>query len=137
MARPRTPTSILAARGGLDKPGRAAKREGEPEVVGEIGDPPDYFTEPSRQAWYDIVEAMHAGTYGRAERLSVEVAALLLTKIRRMGPAVDGQTVTRFQAFLSSSGMTPCDRSKISVAHEPEEENPLGALIKRPGLRSV
>src|SRR3990167_5856327 len=57
MARPRLPTQVLELRGSFRKQkGRRLKRAGEPEPVGELGDPPPHLDEAERELWRELAE---------------------------------------------------------------------------------
>ncbi len=127
MARPRTPTNILKLKG-VDKvnPGRLKERENEPENKNEIGNPPKHLGKLEKDAFKEIVELSIDGVLGEADRLAVEQAAILLTKCRNQYK-IDGEIVPAsaseqnlFFKYLSQFGMSPADRSKISVPKKPE-----------------
>lgn len=138
MTRPRTPTGIIAARGGLDAPDRAAKREGEPAIVGEIGEAPDYFDELQKYCWKDLRESLHANTTGDSDRFALEMAALLLARMRRAPYAFDAASMTRLHAILGSFGMTPADRSKLKLPSAEKAGGGFAGIIgSKPGLKAV
>jgi hypothetical protein len=115
MARPRTPTSVLEIRGAFKaNPQRAQDRANEPVVTEPLGEPPKTFTGDQIQAWTDIVNYAPKGVLTSADTLAVERAARLLAKIR-MGSASETEGRS-FDALLGKFGMTPSDRSKVSVA---------------------
>src|SRR5437588_9372657 len=111
MARPRTPTNILEARGAFKKhPERRPERENEPVDLPELGEPPKEFCPDQAQAWNDIVEACPDGVLTGSDSLAVEVAARLLAQIRT-GSLLDTRLYSQFTALLGKFGMTPADRS--------------------------
>ena len=115
MARPRTPTNILEMRGAFkNQRGRKEARANEPIVYEPLGEPPTTFNEQELTGWNDIVRTAPAGVLTEADRLAVETAARLLARERAgMNTPAEGR---RFDSFLSKFGMTPSDRSRVSVA---------------------
>lgn len=102
-------------RGAFKKhPERAAERENEPIVVEPLGDPPKSFEGDKLQAWNDIVSTAPSGVLTKADRLAVEIAAGLLARHRIM--PITGTDLSQLAGFLGKFGMTPSERSKVSVA---------------------
>lgn len=113
--RPRTPTNILQMRGAYkNHPERAKDRENEPQICEPIGNPPATFTADQLKAWKDIVTSAPAGVLTSADALAVENAARLLA-LERIGQNSDSQG-RRLDALLGKFGMTPSERSKVSVS---------------------
>ncbi len=130
MPQPRVPTNILKMRG-ADKvhPGRLKERENEPENKNPIGDPPSNLNELQSAAFNEIVKLAIDGVLGEADRLAVEQAAMLLVKCRGQHE-IDGEIINpsaqeqnQFFRYLNQFGMTPADRSKISITKK-KEKNP-------------
>jgi hypothetical protein len=123
MARPRTPTNLLDARGAFkNHPGRKKDRENEPVVLEPIGDPPAAFTDDQRRAWLDLTTTCPAGVLTKADALAVEIAAGLLARHRMM--PLTGSDLTQLGNYLGRFGMTPSDRSKVSVNGKQKPGNP-------------
>lgn len=133
MARNRTNTIVLEMRGAFRKhPERKKEREGEPVVTEPLGDCPEYLSEPEQHAWADIVSTAPTGVLKRSDSIAVEKAASLLALSRQWvvvedctgqryatRPMTDGQH-SQLISLLSKFGMTPADRSKVSVVKEPK-----------------
>lgn len=133
MARPRTPTNILKLKGADKKnPARMKDRENEPVDPNPIGDPPEHLNKHEKAAWHEIISTTMPGVLVRSDRIALEMAACLLTKLRgqkrirnsrgkmvidRPGPA----DKTQFFRYLSHFGMMPADRARISIPKEPEK----------------
>lgn len=116
MPRPRKPTTLLALSGGLDKnPGRYADRALEPVEQRALGDAPGHLEAPQRAAWAEIERISPEGVLTHADRLIVELAAVLLAKFRRAGELMPLAEVTRLQSILGELGLTPATRSKVTV----------------------
>ena len=119
MGRTPYPKAVLRIKG-VDKthPERFRIRENEPENVNPVGDPPENLSDSERNIWMRIVEESITGVLGQADRIAVELACKLYVR-------VDEGTATRVDynqliKLLSQFGMTPADRSRLSI---PEPEN--------------
>ena len=126
VARPRTPTKILDARGAFKRhPER--KRDGEPVVKDPLGSPPDRLTELERQAWREVAMYAPPGVLTSADRIHVEELSILLAE--SWVSRADMQTSTRalLNKMLGQLGMNPSDRSKISI-EKPKDANPFAAF---------
>lgn len=137
MARPRTPTNVLDARGAFkEHPKRLREREGEPQDDRPLGDPPDDLDEAERAAWHEMAEQAPPGVLTAADRTLVEMAARALAEVRNPWAEVydrkKGEVVEFRKGFdsraagilyrcLAAMGLSPSDRSKVSV---PEKEKP-------------
>ena len=122
MARPKTPTKLLDARGAFKKhPER--KREGEPEVKEPVGAVPDYFSEEQRAAWQQIVEQAPMGVLTQADTVAIEGAACLLAEMRADPAGFAAGKWGRLEAFLGQFGMTPAKRAALNIAPQ-KSENP-------------
>lgn len=131
MAKPRTPTNLLVLRGGLkNRPARAAKRAGEPEPNGPIGNAPKHLTPEQKQAWDDIVSTCHEGVLCAADRLYVEYGATVLAQVRKEG-AKNPRLGTRLEMVLTRLGMTPADRSRVSAV-KPRTPSPIDEFRRNP-----
>lgn len=116
MARPRTPTRILEAKGSFVKhPERRAARAHEPRPTTSLGDPPAYFSKRQKTIWYEVCSLIPAGVAFFPDRLLVETCALLVNK-QRLGKA-KGVDDSHLLQCLVQLGMTPAARSKVSVVH--------------------
>lgn len=124
MARPRKPTSILHLTGSLQKnPSRLKARTGEPQELGELGEPPDRLTALQAKAWREIGDNAAYGVLTKADRHSLEVAAVLLAEFWKNGAEMKGTHISMLNTLLSKMGMNPSDRSRVSVT-EPKKVNP-------------
>lgn len=115
--RPRTPTNILKLRGAeKNHPERLKERENEPVNVNPIGRPPTWLTTVERKAWRMIIKTCVDGVLGEADRLAVAVASQIAAMC--MTGTADHQDRTLLLRYLGQFGMTPSERSKISVPQE-------------------
>ena len=126
MARPRTPTKLLDARGSFKKDPQR-KRDAEPEVKEPIGQPPSHLAEDELSVWRQIVTEAPMGVLTAADTMAVESASILMAEFRREKEKFAAGKLGRLQAFLGQFGMTPADRAKLSI-EKPRDENPFGSL---------
>jgi hypothetical protein len=111
--RPRKPTVIHELQGTFKRnPERA--RPSEPVPTAGIGPAPAHLDEAQALAWDEIVRVSPPGVLFNSDRLVLEIAAVLFTQFRN-NPDFPITGIGRLQSLLSSLGMTPADRSKISV----------------------
>ena len=127
MARPRTPTKVLDARGAFRRnPQR--RRDGEPEVRDPLGSAPDRLTDVERQCWLEIADSAPTGVLTKADRLTVEQASRLLA----LDLAGDLSSSDRklFLSVLGKLGLNPSDRARLSIPKVQADDNPYAALDK-------
>ena len=128
MSRPRVPTNILTLRGAYRRnPKRLVERAGEPVSDAPIGEPPEHLTGEARAAWGEISGLAPLGTFCPADRVAVEICAVLLAQFRESPNDFPAAKLTRLESLLGRFGLTPSDRSRISVA-KPEPRNKYAAL---------
>jgi hypothetical protein len=129
MGRRRTPTAVLVARGSFRKdPKRGRARENEPVVETPLGAPPAHLTDVQRKLWDELAGIAPVGVLTGLDRWAVEAAVVLMAAFR------ESPSSTKYQAVrqaLAALGMTPTDRSKVSVAPKPARSRLLEALELR------
>jgi|SRR5579862_5590716 len=156
MPRPRKPTALLELSGAF-KHDPQRRRDGEPRPTGPLGDPPERLPTEAVPYWHEIEATCAPGVLTISDRFAVELAARLMARavaqptppdvlelIRRM--KTKGEAAKRLKAllgqdglsngelrvlrgFLASFGMTPVDRSKLSVRVE-KPKNPFDQFRK-------
>jgi len=127
MPKPRTPSAVLEARGAFDKdPGRRR----EDFAAGEFNPaPPEYFTEPQRNVWHEIVAALPPTVLQATDRIAVELAARQVAYFRVMPDAdVTAAQLAQIRTALAVLGMTPADRSRVSAKKE-TPKNPFASML--------
>ena len=112
MARPRTPTNILDARGSFDK--HPERRREEPEPAGELGEPPNSLRAAEKRVWYELQENAPKGVLTAGDRFAVELICVLMREFRAKPSEFTAAKYTRLHGLLGSVGLTPADRSKVS-----------------------
>ena len=136
MARPRKPTAVLELTGAFKKdPQRKRARRGEPMPTGEIGAPPTHFDARLKATWYEILSMAPAGVLTGADRILVELTCSLLNGLRTS--TCERGDKALLKGCLASLGMSPAERSKISVPKQAEEQDDIAALAAemRTGIR--
>lgn len=133
MGRPRKPTTLLAINGGLDKnPGRYADRAHEPVEQRALGPAPGHLEPKAQLAWSEIERIAPEGVLTHADRLAVEMAAVLLAQFRRAGELMPIPALTRLQSLLGDLGLSPAARSKVSVFPAKPSAGRFTGIGKRP-----
>jgi len=126
MARPRKPSNVLELNGAFKRnPDRGRARADEPAPTDAIGDPPDWLSPEVNACWREIVALAHPGTLSQADRLIIEHGAQLLATLRGEQWQVHPTLMVRWESFLGKLGLTPADRSKVSVAKPKPDADPL------------
>ena len=141
MGRPRTPTAKLELTGAFKQnPSRGRARANEPKVNTPLGQPPAEFNDAEKATWFELKRIAPAKVLTGADRWLVEVCCKIMTRLRREGIGgrygVTVGEVAQLMQGLSRMGLTPADRSKISVPSENAEDNPF-AQIAEENLDSV
>ena len=127
MARPRTPTAILDARGAFKlNPNR--RRDSEPVVKDPIGAPPESLTEQERQWWNEIVNRAPMGVLTSADYLPVIMAAKLMAEAMTDFAGMTPGRMARLHSLLGQFGMTPAERAKLSIP-KAKEANPFDEFV--------
>jgi phage terminase small subunit len=114
MAKPRTPSTVLEARGAFDKD---PSRRREDFEAGEFDPkPPTYFKAHQKAVWNEIVGVLPATVLQATDRMAVELAARLIAQFRKQDDAeVTSAQVAQIRTALAVLGMTPADRSRVSA----------------------
>lgn len=146
--RPRKPTALLEVSGAYDErhghPER--RRNSEPKENRPLGDPPDRLPVEMRPYWEEIASIVPFGVLKISDRWAVELAARLMykatskpnievilelvhtlqltpTDAKRLinDASISSAELSTLKSLLAALGMTPADRTKLSV---PTEEKP-------------
>jgi hypothetical protein len=126
MARPRKPTAILALTGRLKKDPKRYRDQGrddEPQPVGDIGPPPEYFDEAQRARWAEFVADCAPGVLTKHESKALEVASCLAADFRRGKLKVP--ELALYVKLLVQFGLTPAARSHVKVPVPHGKRDPL------------
>jgi phage terminase small subunit len=138
MSRPRKPTELKRMQGTLRK---SRQNPNEPTPIRGRPDPPDSLTPEARAVWpglCDILDGIGVLTradvfalHGLAEAYADMVEARQLCQDGQRGHGRYSDADRRFLAYLRVFGLTPADRSKVSVVTEPKR-NKFADLIEMP-----
>jgi hypothetical protein len=81
MARPRTPTAVLALRGAFkNHPSRGRDRQFEPRIATALPAPPRHLESATATMWFEMKSRGYWLT--SADRFLVEIAAVLMARYR-------------------------------------------------------
>lgn len=123
------PTEILDAKGSFIKHPEYRRTE-EPVVTKPLGNPPAHLTPEQKKAWKEIAKQIPPGVAKHADRLSLEMMAVLLCKFRA-GTAKASDNAQLIN-LLARFGMTPADRTKVSAGETPKQSKLAKFLSKTP-----
>jgi len=114
MARPRKPTDLHVVHGTF-RNGRHADRVDEPVIKEPLGDAPGDWKPKAKVLWHEVVNQIPPGVVTRCDRLIVELTVRLIAKVREDATSLTPALATQIRCCLSSLGMTPADRSRVSA----------------------
>lgn len=142
MARPRKPTKILELSGAFKHDPQRA-RPNEPRESRPLGEPPGRLPADVIPYWLELADMVTGGILTYRDRWAVELCARLMEKaVREKSAAVilelareaemgvdeikalaksetiSSSELATLRSLLASLGMTPADRSKLSVPQE-------------------
>jgi phage terminase small subunit len=100
-------------------PQRRAARANEPKPKGALGAAPKHMSAAQKKLWKELANQVTPGWLTRAERWSVELAVTLMAKMRSC--TIMPAEVTTLASLMSKLGLTPSDRSRVSV---PKQQDP-------------
>lgn len=126
MARPRTPTNVLDARGSFKK--HPERKRQDAEASGPLEASPDHINGEVLNAWNEIVESAPLDVLTNSDRISLEIAANLLAQFRSDPIGFTAAKLVRLEALLGKFGMTPADRAKVGGKKEAPKGNPFADL---------
>ncbi|MDR7070523.1 hypothetical protein J2X02_003388 [Pseudoxanthomonas japonensis] len=82
-----------------------------------------HLTAEQRVCWGEIERIAPPGVLRHADRLVVEMTAVLLANFRALGPMLSDAKFRRLEALLGQLGLTPATRSKVTAFKEPLQGN--------------
>lgn len=126
MARPRTPTNVLDARGAFKK--HPERKRKDAETAGPLSAAPAHLTVGAMQAWQEIERSAPRDVLTDSDRLALELAANLLAQFRENPVEFPAAKLVRLEALLGKFGMTPADRAKVGGKKEAPKGNPFADL---------
>ena len=112
MGRTPVPTEILDSRGAfLKHPER--RRPNEPYETRPLGSPPKHLSDEAKKLWKEIAHNLPPGVGKVSDRHAFEMLVRLMAKER--ADSINNNERGQLIKLLGSFGMTPADRSKISI----------------------
>lgn len=121
----RKPTAVLEMGGAFVKDPQRA-RHGEPDSGRGIGPAPDHMTEAQKAIWDEIVGDMAAGVLKSSDRQVFEWLVTLAAEFRQDPEGFGGRKWMVMVSLAGRFGMTPVDRSRLSVAARPDDKPKTG-----------
>ena len=127
MAPPRKPTRILELTGRLKHdPKRFANRQNEPRENRPIGGPPLRLNLNQQGIWREILGQLVAGVVLQSDHEAFEHLVGLVAKRRRND--LSNPELMALLRLYERFGMTPADRSRVSVRKDSDAKNRFGTL---------
>lgn len=126
MARPRTPTNVLDARGSFKK--HPERKRQDAETAGPLTAAPAHLGGAVLHCWNEIASAAPRDVLSDSDRISLELAANLLAQFRDDPIEFPAAKLVRLEALLGKFGMTPADRAKVGGKKEAPKGNPFADL---------
>jgi hypothetical protein len=128
MARPRTPTSVLEARGSYKKdPQRLKDREDEPQGVGVIGEPPSWLLKDAATVWRELAASLPDGVATASDRPAFEALCNYVSS-QRLDGLLESKDAARMIKLFSVFGMTLADLSRVKSSVKKKVANPFDGL---------
>ncbi|MBX4941163.1 hypothetical protein [Rhizobium binae] len=121
MARPRTPTAKAKVTGQAAVRRKKFEERHEPEVAGDLGEPPAWMAENQQKAWRVI--AAEIPWLNSSHRALVEIASYVRGRLMA-GDDVGVQALNLLRQCLGQMGATPADASKAGAKPSGEEQDP-------------
>jgi hypothetical protein len=119
MGSPRKPTALKKLQG-TDKQHPERLNENEPIPVRGIGPHHSTLTKYEAAIWDEVVGISYSGVLGEADRIALEMMCRLIAEMRLNFEEMTAAKITQLSQLLGRFGMTPSDRTKISI---PKEKN--------------
>lgn len=133
----RKPTNVLQLAGAFKHdPKRGEARANEPKPAEPLRlDAPAGLTQLQAMSWRELRKCVHEGSCSANDEPALLVAAKLYCRIvYETEDAFSTKDVTAFFSILTKFGMTPADRSRVSVEKAPPAASPY-AKFKVPAAR--
>ena len=123
----RKPTVQLEASGAF-KANPARARHSEPNTGRGIGPAPDFLPEEQRKVWDEIVSDCAPGVFQSSDRTMMRVFTRLVAEFDADPAGFGGRKYQTMLALFARCGMTPSDRSRVSVPPESSNGKPKTGL---------
>ena len=114
MARPRTPTNVLAMKGAFKKNPNRTRTD--PLTPGPIGRAPAWLSDDEKKIWREVVRIAPAGVLTRSDRIALEELVSLIHERRTCLADMSGAKRQLLRTYLGAFGLTAADRARINVS---------------------
>lgn len=114
MPNPRKPMA-LRERDGTAHRNKQRNNENAPEPVRGIGKPSESLNPAQMLIWDELVGIMYRGVLGEADRSAFELLVRLVHEMRTDFENMNTAKIGQLNSLFSKFGMTPSDRSRISI----------------------
>jgi len=120
MAAPRKSSKVLELTGAYAKnPQR--RNDAEPEGNGSFPkDAPELLNDIEKQYWHELVAMVPAGVLTGSDVLAIELLTKLVFEFRTSYTEMPSARLSRMSAEMGRLGLTPADRTKLSI-EKPKE----------------
>ena len=125
----RKPTKILELKGAY-KRNPSRRRGAEPTPSAPLGPPPPHLDDDTKAVWQELVEILPPGVLWSSDRVMLEIASCLLVEYRRDPAGFQTSRLSQLRGCLGSLGLSPADRSKVSVPDAKKTDDPWDAFRK-------
>lgn len=119
MGAPRKPTALKKLQG-TDKLHPERLNANEPIPARGIGPAHPSLNEYEQEIWDEVVGISYNGVLGEADRIGMEMMCRLIAEMRLNFAEMTAAKITQLSQLIGRFGMTPSDRTKISI---PKEKN--------------
>lgn len=125
----RKPSTVLSINGAFKKnPARARKRE--PDSGKGIGPAPEHLTDAERAVWDEIVGDCAPGVFQSSDRVMLASLCRLESELRADPVGFGGRKWMVWRSLVAACGMSPADRSRISVPDGDGKDKPKTGLAR-------
>lgn len=114
MGAPKKPTALKIVQG-TDKKNPNRMNHNEPVPTNGVGPAPSKLTPIEKEIWDEVVGISYKGVMGEGDRIALEIMVRLIAEMRADYITFTAAKITQLSQLLGRFGMTPSDRTKISV----------------------
>jgi hypothetical protein len=118
MGRPKLPSKVKVIKGSF-RPCR--ENPAEPPAT-PLGSAPAHLNDSQKGIWDELVKAIVPGVLAQSDRMILEIASVLLAEFRENGTLSVGN-MSHLISVLARLGMSPADRSKVSLPDPKTKKN--------------
>jgi hypothetical protein len=112
MPNRKTPPTVRVLRGGKTS-------DSEPSIDTDVGEPSEHLSDYEKAIWIEITSAAPDGVICKPDRFSLEMICRLIADMRLNFDDMSAAKMTQLSNLLGKYGLTPADRSKVSIPGKP------------------